>query len=102
MVSRGEVRRIAKLAKLTLDPAEEERLSGQLSRILEAMDELAALDAEPPAPSAAGATVVAASLRPDIVRPGIAREEVLSLAPEADAASGTFRVPPVLDTESTP
>ena len=99
MVSPEEVRRIARLAKLTLAPDEEVRLSAQLSRILDAMDQLAALDAEPSPPAARTGTPGA--LRPDIVHSGIPRDEVLSSAPDADPGSGTFRVPPVLDTESS-
>jgi aspartyl-tRNA(Asn)/glutamyl-tRNA(Gln) amidotransferase subunit C len=98
VVSPEEVRRIARLAKLTLAPDEEARLSGQLSRILDAMDELAALDAEPDPPAARAAKATA--LRPDLVRAGIPREEALAAAPDADPESGTFRVPAVLDTES--
>jgi aspartyl-tRNA(Asn)/glutamyl-tRNA(Gln) amidotransferase subunit C len=33
-------------------------------------------------------------LRPDVVRPGISREEVLAAAPEAE--DGRFRVPRIL------
>lgn len=43
-VSRGEVDRIARLARLRLDPAEAARITGELNTILAHMAELAPLD----------------------------------------------------------
>lgn len=99
MVPVEEVRRIARLARLSLAPDEEAALAAQLSRILEYIDLLEEIDAEPP-PGEAADPVTGAGLRPDLVRPGIPRSDILALGRAADLASGTIRVPAVLDREA--
>ncbi|EKP94530.1 Asp-tRNA(Asn)/Glu-tRNA(Gln) amidotransferase subunit GatC [Thermaerobacter subterraneus] len=94
-ITREEVRRIAALARLGLDPAEEERLAGQMVRIVEAMAQLRRVetgDAEPLTHVLGGLGNVT---RPDEPRPGTDREALLAAAPDRN---GPFlRVPRVIE-----
>jgi len=97
MVSRQEVRRVARLAKLALGDAEEERLARELSAILEYVDLLRGIDDEAVPDAAIPLAPPSAEGRPDEPAPGVPRTAILALAPDADPGTGTFRVPPVLD-----
>ena len=93
-ITRDEVAHLARLARLALDEAELDHLSGQLDVILNAVArvrEVAAADI-PPTSHAVPLTNV---FRPDALRPSLAREEVLAVAPAAE--EGRFRVPRILD-----
>jgi aspartyl-tRNA(Asn)/glutamyl-tRNA(Gln) amidotransferase subunit C len=65
MVSREQVRHVAKLAKLRLSPGEEERLIAQLGGILEYVEQLAEAVAQGPAPELTHVAPVSVPLRPD-------------------------------------
>ena len=94
-ITREEVRRIAELARLGLDPAEEERLAGQLDRIVEAMARLRGVDTSGVEPMTHVLADLANVTRPDDPRPGTDREAILAAAPDR---SGPFlRVPRVID-----
>jgi aspartyl-tRNA(Asn)/glutamyl-tRNA(Gln) amidotransferase subunit C len=82
-VSDADVRKIAKLARLRLSDEEIARYGGQLTKILESMAELAALDTKdvPPTTSVLGAVNV---LRPDEPKPFANREALLENAPDRD------------------
>ena len=90
MIDREQVLHIAKLARLRLGEDELERMSGELSKILEHVERIAELDLEGVEPTS---HVIALEnvLRPDQPRPSWDRDEVLERAP--DPASGSFRVP---------
>ncbi len=95
-LSLDEVRRIARLARLALTPDEEQRFAGQLSAILDHVEQLKELDVSGVEPMthavAAGET---APLREDVERPGLAPEEALAAAP---AREGTFfKVPRIIE-----
>ena len=95
-IDAGEVKRIAALARLTLDDATVARFQEQLGAILEyvaTLDDLGALRCEP-TKSTGHARCDPAGLRPDEVRPSLPIDEVLRDAP--DASAGFFRVPRVL------
>ena len=81
---------VAKLARLKLDDEEIERMSSELSGILEHIEHINELDLENVEPTS---HVIALEnvLRPDEPRPSWSRDEVLERAP--DPASGAFRVP---------
>lgn len=96
MVSRDEIVRVARLAKLALTPDEERDLSAQLARILDYVELLKDID---PEADPGERETPAGALREDAARPGLPRDAVLASAPRADAASGTFVVPPVIDAE---
>jgi aspartyl-tRNA(Asn)/glutamyl-tRNA(Gln) amidotransferase subunit C len=91
------VRHVAKLAALALSPAEEARMQAELDSILEHMAELDELDVSAVAPTF-HAVPMQAQLRPDVVVPCLARDELLRAAPAHE--SGAFAVPKVMDGES--
>ena len=82
-VSEDDVRRIAKLARLRLTDDEVRLYGGQLTKILDAMTELSALDTSSVAPmtSVLGAVNV---MREDVPRPFEDREALLANAPDRD------------------
>ena len=90
MIDREQVLHVAKLARLRLSDDEVERMTGELSQILEHVEQMEALDLDGVEPTS---HVVALEnvLREDVPRDGLSRERALEGAPEA-AADG-FRVP---------
>jgi aspartyl-tRNA(Asn)/glutamyl-tRNA(Gln) amidotransferase subunit C len=90
VIDRDQVLHVAKLARLKLDDEEIERMSSELSGILEHIEHINELDLENVEPTS---HVIALEnvLRPDEPRPSWSRDEVLERAP--DPASGAFRVP---------
>jgi aspartyl-tRNA(Asn)/glutamyl-tRNA(Gln) amidotransferase subunit C len=93
-LTRTEVEHIAALARLELSDEELDRYGEQLSAVLEHAARLQELDTSgiPPTSSVLPPRSV---LRPDEPRPGLAPEDLLRGAPEAE--KGQFRVPPVLE-----
>lgn len=89
-----EVDHIASLARLQLTDAEKTRFREQLSSILDYMAMLRRLDTSAIEPTAT-VLPLRTVLRPDVVTPSFTPEELLALAPEAEAQM--FRVPPVLE-----
>jgi aspartyl-tRNA(Asn)/glutamyl-tRNA(Gln) amidotransferase subunit C len=92
-----EVRRVARLARLALTDAEAETMRAQLEHILGYMAELDAVDVSAVEPTY-HAIPLDAPLRPDVVRPGLPREEALAAAPATEA--GGFAVPKVLEGDA--
>ncbi len=95
-ITRKEVAHLARLARIAMTDVELDKLSGQLSVILDAVAEVgtvAAADIPPTSHPVALRNV----LRPDVARPGLDRDEVLAAAPAAE--EGRFRVPRILDEE---
>ena len=92
--SRDEVERVAHLARLALTSDEINLFARQLGDILAYAEQIAALDTTdvPPTAQVGGAT----ALREDRVGPSLPRGEVLAAAPDADPATGLFKVPRVL------
>jgi aspartyl-tRNA(Asn)/glutamyl-tRNA(Gln) amidotransferase subunit C len=93
-ITRDEVRRIAALARLRLDPAEEERLTADLDHILDAFARLSTVDTRAVEPTAQIDADVAA-LRDDVVANPPADEELLANAPARDGRF--FRVPKIIE-----
>jgi aspartyl-tRNA(Asn)/glutamyl-tRNA(Gln) amidotransferase subunit C len=93
ILSRKDVEHVAHLARLGLSEDELARLEGQLNHIVDQYAVLAELDTEHIAPTAQ--TIELENiLRDDEVKPGLAAEEILSVAPER--AGPYFVVPPIL------
>ena len=90
MIDREQVLHVARLARLELTEDEVERMTAELSGILDHVDRISALDLEGVEPTT---HVVALEnvLRPDEPIPSLPRERALEQAP--DAADGAFRVP---------
>lgn len=93
-VDKGTVAHIAKLARVRITEAESDALTGELSKILEWVEQLGELDTEgvPPMTS-----VVAMKLpmREDVVTDGNRAEDIVRNAPEG--AHGFFTVPKVVE-----
>jgi aspartyl-tRNA(Asn)/glutamyl-tRNA(Gln) amidotransferase subunit C len=80
------------LARLGLEPGDEDFYAEQLSGILEHIDRLQQVDTDDIPPTAQVVEVVN-QLRDDEPRPGLAQEEALFNAPAAQ--DGFFRVPSI-------
>jgi aspartyl-tRNA(Asn)/glutamyl-tRNA(Gln) amidotransferase subunit C len=93
-ITRDEVRRVAALARLRLEPAEEARLTADLDHILDAFARLQALDTTGVPPARALAEP-ATPLRDDVVANPDADEELLANAPAAEGR--WFRVPKIIE-----
>lgn len=93
-LTREEVERVARLARLGLTEAEKERFQRELTQILGAFSALQQVDTEGVEPTS-HAVPLQNVLRADEVRPSLPRHEALANAPETDA--GLFRVPRILE-----
>jgi aspartyl-tRNA(Asn)/glutamyl-tRNA(Gln) amidotransferase subunit C len=89
-ISRQDVERVARLARLSLTDAETEQLRGQLGAIVDYMQLLSSVDTSGIAPDLAGGEHTLAG-RPDEVHAGLTTEDALADAPERTADS--FCVP---------
>ena len=92
-ITRDDVEHVARLARLALTPAEVDALTQELGVILDYAAQVDALDTEGVPPTAHPLPLVNV-LRPDHVRPGVDRAEVLAEAPATEA--DRFRVPRIL------
>ena len=93
-ISRSEVAHVARLARLALDEAELDALTGDMDAILAYVDQLDRLDTDSIVPTA-HAVPMANAFRPDEVRPSFTPEQALANAPQPDPAG--FRVPRVIE-----
>jgi aspartyl-tRNA(Asn)/glutamyl-tRNA(Gln) amidotransferase subunit C len=92
-ISRADVARVARLARLDLTEEELERFTGQLAAVLEHAADVASLDTAG-VPPTAHPLPLQNVLRADAPVPSLDRDEVLAMAPEAE--DGRFRVPRIL------
>ena len=92
MLSKDEVRHVATLARIGLEPGDEEFYADQLSGILGHIDRLQQLDTENIAPTAQ-VVEIESRLRDDEPRPCLTQEEALANAPAT--VNGFFRVPAI-------
>jgi aspartyl-tRNA(Asn)/glutamyl-tRNA(Gln) amidotransferase subunit C len=91
-LDRDQVRHVAMLARLGLEPGDEEFYAEQLSGILAHIDRLQEVDTDD-IPPTAQVVEVTNPLREDIPRPGLTQQEALANAPQA--VDGFFRVPSI-------
>jgi aspartyl-tRNA(Asn)/glutamyl-tRNA(Gln) amidotransferase subunit C len=91
-LSKDQVRKVAMLARLGLEPGEEDFYAEQLSGILGHIDRLQQVDTDDIAPTAQ-VVEVASTLRDDEPRPCLTQEEALANAPAT--VDGFFRVPSI-------
>ncbi len=82
------------LARLGLEPGDEEFYAEQLSGILGHIDRLQQVDTDD-IPPTAQVVEIASRLRDDEPRPGLSQEEALANAPHP--IDGFFRVPAIQD-----
>jgi aspartyl-tRNA(Asn)/glutamyl-tRNA(Gln) amidotransferase subunit C len=92
-LSREDVAKVAALARLTLSEDELDTFTEQLSQVLEHAKDIAALDLVDVVATAHPFGLVNV-VREDELRPSLAREEVLAMAP--DAEDGRFAVPRIM------
>lgn len=90
MIERNQVLRVAKLARLRLSEAEVERMTGELSGILEHVDRIGELELDDVEPTS-HVVQLENVLRADRPRSSWPKDVVLEQAP--DPADGAFRVP---------
>ena len=95
-LTRADVEHVATLARLALSDAEIDQFTTQLGAVLEHFASVAALDTTD-VPPTSHPIPLSNVLRPDRPRPGLDRDVVLAMAPEAE--DGRFRVPRVLAEE---
>jgi aspartyl-tRNA(Asn)/glutamyl-tRNA(Gln) amidotransferase subunit C len=93
-LSIDEVRAAAQLARLGLSDAELEAMTGELSKILEYIDQINQLDTAAIPPTAQVGDLVSV-MRDDIVAPSLSVEEALANAPDRDGPF--FRVKAMQD-----
>jgi aspartyl-tRNA(Asn)/glutamyl-tRNA(Gln) amidotransferase subunit C len=82
MIDRAQVLHVAKLARLALSEDEVERMSRELSAVLDHIERISELELGGVAPTSHVIDVVNA-LRPDEPRPSLPRDVALASAPEA-------------------
>jgi aspartyl-tRNA(Asn)/glutamyl-tRNA(Gln) amidotransferase subunit C len=95
-ISVGEVRRVARLARLALGDEEVGRMQVQLDSILGYVAEIDALDVSGVEPTFHAVPMVA-PLREDEVAASLPRGETLAAAPKTE--DGGFAVPAVLESD---
>jgi len=93
-ISRQEVQKVAKLARLELSDAEIEQFTGQLGAILEYVEKMNELDTDNVEPLA-HCLPVSNVFRADEVKESLGTDRTLANAPERDGEF--FRVPRILD-----
>ena len=93
-ISRSEVVHVARLARLALDEAELDALTGDMDAILAYVDQLNRLNTDGIIPTA-HAVPMANAFRQDEVRPSFTPELAQQNAPAPDPAG--FRVPRVIE-----
>lgn len=96
LITAAEVKHVAKLARLALDEAHLQRLTGQLESILEYVNKLSRVDVSGVEPMA-HALPLHNVLREDVVEPSLPLEKTLQNAPETEGPF--FKVPKVLGAE---
>jgi aspartyl-tRNA(Asn)/glutamyl-tRNA(Gln) amidotransferase subunit C len=89
-----DVKYVAHLARLSLTPDEEQKISAQLCNILGYIEKLKEVDITGVEPTAHAFPLVNVT-RPDEVRPSISNEEALRNAPAK--ANGLFMVPKIVE-----
>ncbi|MGH2704675.1 MAG: Asp-tRNA(Asn)/Glu-tRNA(Gln) amidotransferase subunit GatC [Actinomycetota bacterium] len=99
-ISPGDVRHVARLARLALSDEDVELFREQLGRILEHAERVTSLDTDdvPPTSHAIPLTNVFRPDEPGVPVPSITQEEALSQAPAPEA--GHFRVPRILEDDA--
>ncbi len=89
-----DIEKVARLARLELSEEERETFGNQMEQILTYMEQLNRLDTTGVEPTS-HAIPVYNVFREDEVKPSIAQEEVLAIAP--DEEDGHFKVPRIIE-----
>jgi aspartyl-tRNA(Asn)/glutamyl-tRNA(Gln) amidotransferase subunit C len=89
-----DVKYVAHLARLSLSPAEEQKMGAQLGQVLGYIEKLKEVDVTGVEPTAHAFPLVNVT-RPDVVRPSMPRDDALRNAPAQ--ANGLFIVPKIVE-----
>ncbi len=92
-ITRADVAKVAKLARLDMSEADLDRYTEQLAKMLDHFEDIDALDLSDVEPMSQPFPLVNV-MRPDVEQPTLDRDEVLAMAPAAEQRR--FRVPPIL------
>lgn len=92
-IQKTSAQKIASLARIELSAEEAAAAQGEFDRILEYIHQLDQVDIPDGTEPFYGATEQTNATRDDIVKPSVAREEILANAPDSDGEF--YRVPPV-------
>lgn len=95
-LTREQVVHIAELAKLDLTDQEIERMTGQLSAILDYAERLNQLDTDA-IPPTSGVIPNQNVMRADRITPSLTRDQVLKNAPDTDSNHEFLRVRAILE-----
>ena len=90
MIDREQVLHVARLARLRLSDEEVERMTGELSKVLDHIEKISELDLDGVEPTS-HVVELENVLRDDVPRPSLPREKALEQAPDSDGTG--FRVP---------
>jgi aspartyl-tRNA(Asn)/glutamyl-tRNA(Gln) amidotransferase subunit C len=90
MIDREQVLHVARLARLRLEDEEIERMTGELSTILDHIEKIGELELDGVEPTS-HVVELENVLRPDEPQPSLPREAALAEAPDTDGTG--FRVP---------
>jgi aspartyl-tRNA(Asn)/glutamyl-tRNA(Gln) amidotransferase subunit C len=93
-IDRDAVDHVARLARLDLSEEERDRMSAELTQILEHAELIQTLDLDGVEPTS-HALPLRNVTRPDEVRPSLEEREAIAAAP--DAEGGRFRVPRLIE-----
>jgi len=96
LISLDDCRHVARLARLEMDDARIQTLSGQLESILEYVNQIARVNTTGVEPMA-HAVPLSNRFRDDLIEPSLPLEKVLMNAPETDGSF--FKVPKVLGAD---
>jgi len=94
-VDKSTVQRIASLARIRVPEEELETLAGELSQILDWVEQLEEVDTDGVTPMASSAEGMELRWRDDVVTDGNKADDVLANAP--DRRNGYFVVPKVIE-----
>jgi aspartyl-tRNA(Asn)/glutamyl-tRNA(Gln) amidotransferase subunit C len=94
-LTRDDVDRIARLARLELSDAEKDLFVHQLSEVLDYAEQIQTIDTTGVAPTSHVLSRYPAD-RPDDPTPGLSNEDALANAPDPSPQGGLFRVPRVI------
>ena len=94
MASDFDVKYVARLARISLTPAEEEKFGQQIAHIIGYIEKLKELNVDEIEPTAHAAPLVNV-FRPDEIQPSLTNEEALRNAPAK--ANGLFLVPKIVE-----
>ena len=89
-----DVKYVAHLARLSLTPAEEQRIGAHLGQVLDYIEKLKEVDVSGVEPTAHAFPLINVT-RPDEIRPSISNEDALRNAPAQ--ANGLFIVPKIVE-----